>query len=70
MSSSGLAPRKAASGVPQQKQKQDGKTSRMALKTIAGSWAESASTRTSRASTIFSRRAGSILVTASATASS
>ena len=35
---------KAASGVPTQKQKQDGKTSRRAPKTAPGSWAAAAST--------------------------
>ena len=39
ISSSGLAPRKAASGVPRQKQKQDGNCSRRAPKIAAGSWA-------------------------------
>ena len=51
ISSSGLAPRKAASGVPRQKQKQDGNCSRRAPKIAAGSWAAAASTVTSRAST-------------------
>ena len=52
-SSSGLAPMKAASGVPQQKQKQEGNCSRIAPKTAAGSWAAPALTSTSRASTTF-----------------
>ncbi len=52
-SSSGLAPMKAASGVPQQKQKQEENCSRIAPKTAAGSWAAPAVTSTSRASTIF-----------------
>ena len=37
--SSGLAPMKAASGVPTQKQKQEGNCSRIAPKAAAGSWA-------------------------------
>jgi hypothetical protein len=44
---------KAASGVPQQKQKQEGNCSRIAPKTAAGSCAAPAETSTSRASTIF-----------------
>src|SRR5207247_1422791 len=40
--SSGLAPMNAPSGEPQQKQKQDGKASRMTPKRDAGSWAEGA----------------------------
>ncbi len=50
-SSSGLAPMKAASGVPTQKQKQAGNCSRMAPNRAAGSWAAPALTTTSRAST-------------------
>ena len=43
----------AASGVPQQKQKQDGNCSRIAPNTAAGSCAAPAQTSTSRASTTF-----------------
>ena len=50
-SSSGLAPMKAASGVPQQKQKQAGNCSRIAPNSGAGSWAAAVVTTTSRAST-------------------
>ena len=49
--SSGLAPMKAASGVPQQKQKQEENCSRIAPNRAAGSWAAPALTSTSRAST-------------------
>ena len=67
ISSSGLAPMKAASGVPTQKQKQDGKSSRRAPSIGAGSWAAGASTVTSRASTTLSTLAGRIGSTAAAT---
>ena len=50
-SSSGLAPRKAACGVPQQKQKQEENCSRIEPNNAAGSCAEAPATTTSRAST-------------------
>ena len=69
-SSSGLAPKKAASGVPQQKQKQDGNCSRRAPKTAAGSWAAAALTTTSRASTTLLISPAAIRSVAAATAAS
>ena len=68
--SSGLAPRNAASGDPQQKQKQDGNSSRRAPNVAAGSCADGASTITSRASTTFSSSPPRIRSTAAATACS
>ena len=70
ISSSGLAPTNAASGVPQQKQKQEGNCSRIAPKTAAGSWAAPADTSTSRASTTFDISPASIRPVAAATARS
>ena len=69
-SSSGLAPVKAASGVPQQKQKQAGNWSRIAPNRAAGSWAEPASTITSRASTTLLISPAPIRSVAAATAAS
>src|SRR3954468_24379543 len=69
-SSSGLAPMKAASGVPQQKQKQAGNCSRIAPKTAAGSWAAAALTITSRASTTLESSPTAIRDVAPSTAAS
>ena len=69
-SSSGLAPMKAASGVPTQKQKQAGNCSRMAPKRAAGSWAAPALTTTSRASTTLLISPASIRAVAAPTAAS
>ncbi len=68
--SSGLAPMKAASGVPAQKQKQAGNCSLIAPKIGPGSWAAGASTITSRASTTFSISPAAIRPVAFSTAAS
>ena len=69
-SSSGLAPTKAASGVPQQKQKQAENCSRIAPKSAAGSWAEGEVTSTSRARTTLRISPASIRRVASPTIAS
>ena len=69
-SSSGLAPKKAASGVPQQKQKQEENCSRMAPNRAAGSWAAGEPTTTSRARTTLCISPASILSVAAPTIAS
>ncbi len=66
-SNSGLAPMNAASGVPTQKLKQEGKPSLIAANIAAGSWAEPARTTTSRASTTLAISPARIRSTAAAT---
>src|ERR1044072_4915217 len=66
----GLAPMKAASGVPQQKQKQEGNCSRIAPNNAPGSWAAPALTITSRASTTLLSPPASMRLVAAATARS